>query len=174
MSGTTWHPGCPVSLDDLRLVTLSYWGFDAASHDGQLVVNRDSVTAVVTAFRALYQAHFPIRVMVLVDYYGGDDERSMAGDNSSAFNCRLVPGTTTWAQHAYGRAVDINPRENPEIQNDVIDPPTASAFADRSQSSPAMIHHGDRAWNAFIGVGWKWGGDWTTPKDFMHFSVNGY
>jgi hypothetical protein len=174
MIGTTWHPGCPVPLDDLRLVTLTYWGFNASAHAGQLVVNVDSVTPVVDAFRALYQARYPIRRMRLVDYYGGDDEKSMSADNSSAFNCRLVAGTSTWAQHAYGRAVDINPLENPEIQNGLIDPPIASAWANRAQSNAAMIHHGDAVWWAFIAIGWKWGGDWTSPKDFMHFSANGY
>jgi D-alanyl-D-alanine carboxypeptidase len=173
MVGKSWHPGCPVGLDYLRLVTLSYWGFDAAAHTGQLVVNSDSVTPVVRAFRALYQGRFPIRRMRPVDYYGGDDEQSMAADNTSAFNCRLVPGTTTWSQHAYGRAVDLDPLENPEIQNGQIDPPSASLWANRARSDPAMIRHGDTAWQAFTAVGWKWGGDWTSLKDYMHFSANG-
>ena len=85
-------------------------------HSGQLIVNVDSMTPVVEAFRGLDQSRFPIRQMRLVDFYGGDDESSVAADNSSAFNCRLVPGTSAWSQHAYGRAVDVNPLENPEIQ----------------------------------------------------------
>jgi len=173
MVGKSWHPGCPVGLDDLRLVTVSYWGFDAAAHTGQLVVSSQSVTPVVRAFRALYQARFPIRQMRPVDYYAGDDEESMAADNTSAFNCRLVPGTTTWSQRAYGRAVDLDPLENPEIQNGQIDPPAASLWANRARSDPAMIRHGDPAWQAFTAVGWKWGGDWTSLKDYMHFSANG-
>lgn len=155
------------------MVTLGYWGFDAIAHTGRLVVNADSVAAVVGAFRALYQARFPIRQMGPVDDFGGDDEASMAADNTSAFNCRLVPGTATWSQHAYGRAVDVDPLENPEIQHGQVDPPSAAPWADRTRSVPAMIHHGDAAWLAFAGVGWRWGGDWTTPEDFMHFSANG-
>lgn len=173
MTGRTWRGGCPVALDDLRLVSLTYWGFDSTAHIGQLVVNADSVTPVVEAFRSLYLDRFPIRRMQLVDYYAGDDERSMAADNTSAFNCRLVPGTTTWSQHAYGRAVDIDPLENPEIQNGLIDPPSAWPWAARTGSDPAMIHHGDAAWRAFADVGWTWGGDWGAPKDYMHFSANG-
>lgn len=97
----------------------------------------------------------------------------MLADNTSAFNCRLVPATTTWSQHAYGLAVDINPFENPELSRGTVAPPTAAAWADRSRPSPAMIRHGGAAWNAFNTIGWTWGGDWTSPKDYMHFSANG-
>jgi hypothetical protein len=173
MVGKSWHPGCPVGLDQLRLVNLTYWGFDGAAHTGQLIVNVDSVSPIVDAFRGLFQVRFPIRQMRLVDDYGGDDERSMAADNTSAFNCRLVPGTTTWSQHAYGRAVDIDPLENPEILNGQVDPSTALPWANRSRSDPAMIRAGDAAWQAFRAVGWKWGGDWVSLKDYMHFSANG-
>ena len=82
--------------------------------------------------------------MRLVDDFGGDDERSMLADNTSAFNCRLVPGTSVWAQRAYGLAVDINSFENPEIQDGKADPPAAAAWVDRSRSSPAMISEGGR------------------------------
>jgi poly-gamma-glutamate synthesis protein (capsule biosynthesis protein) len=123
--------------------------------------------------RALFDARFPIRQMRLVDYFGADDEVSMTADNTSAFNCRLVPGTSTWSQHAYGRAVDVDPLENPEINAGNIDSPSAAPWADRNQTRPGMIHHGDAAWRAFVSVGWKWGGDWSSLKDFQHFSANG-
>ena len=87
--------------------------------------------------------------------------------------CRLVPGTNVWAQHAYGLAVDINPFENPEIQGGQVDPTAAAAWADRSRVSPAMIKDGDAAWRAFRAIGWTWGGDWRSLKDYMHFSANG-
>jgi hypothetical protein len=173
MNGVSWHPGCPVGLDQLRLLRLSYWGFDHAVHEGELIVNASAAASMITAFRLLFEALFPIRQMRVVDDYGGDDERSMLADNTSAFNCRLVPGTTVWAQHAYGLAVDINPFENPEIQAGQADPPAAAAWADRSRPSPAMIREGDAAWRAFRFVGWTWGGDWRSLKDYMHFSANG-
>lgn len=174
MEGRSWRPGCPVPLSGLRMLELTYWGFDATAHWGQMVVNSDAVTSVVGAFRSLFEARFPVRQMRLVDYFGGDDERSMAADNTSAFNCRLVPGTSTWSQHAYGRAVDVDPLENPEIRDGQIDPPGAAPFADRSQDRPGMISHGDWAWRAFAAVGWKWGGDWVSLQDYQHFSANGY
>jgi len=173
MTGVSWHQGCPVTLGDLRLLRLSYWGFDHAVHQGELIVNTAAATSMITAFRLLFEARFPIRQMRVVDDFGGDDERSMLADNTSAFNCRLVPGTNVWAQHAYGLAVDINPFENPEIQNSTVDPSAAAAWADRSRSSPAMIRDGDAAWRAFHAIGWTWGGDWRSLKDYMHFSANG-
>lgn len=173
MEGVSWRPGCPVSLDDLRLVSLRYWGFDGQPRWGELVVHSDSVTAIVDAFGSLYEARFPIRQMRLVDDFAGDDEQSMAADNTSAFNCRVVPGTSTWSEHAYGRAVDINPLENPWVRDGQVDPPGAAPWVDRTRSDPGMIRHGDAAWQAFIDVGWKWGGDWNSLKDYQHFSANG-
>ena len=173
MTGVSWHQGCPVTLGDLRLLRLSYWGFDHAVHEGELIENTAAATSMITAFRLLFQARFPIRQMRVVDDFGGDDERSMLADNTSAFNCRLVPGTNVWAQHAYGLAVDINPFENPEIRDGTVDPSAAAAWADRSRSSPAMIRDGDAAWRAFHAIGWTWGGDWRSLKDYMHFSANG-
>jgi len=170
----TWRPGCPVGLDDLRLVSVSYWGFDQAPHTGVLVVHRDAAPAIVSALGRLFGARFPIRRMVLVDRYGADDERSMRADNTSAFNGRKVPGTDTWSQHAYGRAIDINPLENPAIVDGVVDPPQAAPYADRSRRAKGMIHAGDAAVRAFAAVGWKWGGDWHSLQDYQHFSANGY
>ena len=173
MTGVSWHSGCPVSLGQLRLLRLSYWGFDHAVHQGERIVNASAAASLTQAFRQLFAARFPIRQMRVVDDFGGDDERSMLADNTSAFNCRQVPGTSVWAQHAYGLAVDINPFENPEIRDGKADPPAAAAWADRSRSSPAMIRHGDAVWLAFDSIGWTWGGDWSSLKDYQHFSANG-
>jgi hypothetical protein len=173
MTGVSWHPGCPVALSSLRVLRLSYWGLDRAARQGELIANASAAATVTQAFRLLFAARFPIRQMRVVDDFGGDDERSMLADNTSAFNCRLVPGTSVWAQHAYGLAVDINPFENPEIEDGKADPQAAAAWADRSRSSPAMIREGDAAWDAFRAIGWTWGGDWRSPKDYMHFSANG-
>ncbi len=173
MIGVSWHPGCPVGLGRLRLLTLSYWGFDHAVHRGQLIVNESAARALIHAFALLFAARYPIRQMRPVDVFGGSDERSMAADNTSAFNCRRVRGTTAWSEHAYGLAVDINPFENPEVLGGAVDPPAATAWADRSRHSPAMIRHGDRVWRAFISDAWHWGGDWASPKDYQHFSANG-
>ncbi len=173
MTGRSWHAGCPVGFDHLRDVHVSFLNFSRHREVGELIVNRDAVPAVVAAFRWMYEHGALVRQMRLVDYLNGDDERSMRADNTSAFNCRLVPGTTVWSQHSFGRAVDVNPLENPEIQHGVIDPPTARRFADRSQQLVGMIHRGDVVWTAFARVKWTWGGQWHSLKDYQHFSANG-
>jgi hypothetical protein len=169
----SWAPGDPVAISDLRLLTLSFWGFDAAAHTGQLVVNASVAGDVVRAMKALYVARFPIRRMRLVDAYGASDDRSMAADNTSAYNGRKVSGTTSWSMHAYGLAIDIDPLENPEVQNGKVYPPTGARYADRSLHAKGMIHPGDTVIRAFAAIGWKWGGDWHSLKDYQHFSSNG-
>ena len=171
--GKSWHRGCPVGLDALRLVTLAHWGFDGRVHDGRVVVHRDAVGAITRAFRRLFALRFPIRRMEPVDRYGADDDRSMAADNTSAFNCRPMEGTSRWSQHAYGRAIDVNPVENPFLNGTRVSPPRGRAFADRTRRRPGMIHAGDAVVRAFAAVGWSWGGSWTSPKDYQHFSANG-
>ncbi len=173
MTGVSWRPGCPVGVGKLRLLRLSYWGFDHAVHQGQLIVNESAAKALTRVFGLLFAARYPIQQMRVIDVFGGSDERSMLADNTSAFNCRRVRGTTSWSEHAYGLAVDINPFENPEVLGGAVYPPAAAAWAGRSRHSPAMIRHGDAVWRAFISAGWKWGGDWTSPKDYQHFSANG-
>lgn len=173
MNGVSWHPGCPVGMEQLRLLRVSYWGFDHRVHQGELVVNASAAASLSRAFGLLFDARFQIRQMRVVDDFGGDDERSMLADNTSAFSCREVPGTTVWSQHAYGLAVDVNPFENPEVRDGTVDPPAAAAWADRTRSSPAMISHGDAAWLSFSAIGWPWGGDWNSLKDYQHFSANG-
>ena len=173
MIGVSWHPGCPVGLGQLRLLRLSYWGFDHAVHQGQLIVNVSAARPLARAFGLLFAARYPIRQMRAVDVFGGSDKRSMRADNTSAFNCRRIPGTMVWSEHAYGLAVDINPFQNPEVAGGAVDPPAAAAWANRPRRSPAVIRHGDAVWRAFISVGWLWGGDWASPKDYQHFSANG-
>jgi len=174
MIGRSWHAGCPVPLRDLRLIDLTYVGFDGRAHRGRLVVHRWYADGLVRVFRRLYEERFPIRRMRLVDRYGADDDRSMGADNTSAFNCRLRAGSTTeWSQHAYGRAIDVDPVENPFVTATHVSPPAGVAFLDRSQRLPGMIHVHDAVWWAFHAIGWDWGGTWTGTIDYQHFSANG-
>ena len=170
--GRSWHPGCPVSLDNLRYLTLTYRGFDGRSHSGELVVAAGVVGAVTQAFRRMYAAGFPIRQMRLVDDFGANDDASMAADNTSAFNCRLTTSGSGWSQHSYGQAVDVDPLENPYVSAETVLPPAGQAFVDRPEE-PGVIHHGDACVDAFASVGWSWGGGWASFKDYQHFSANG-
>jgi hypothetical protein len=92
--GASWHTGCPTTPNRLRRVRLTYWGFDGEAHAGALVVNVDAVAEVKRIFARLFAGRFPIRRMRTVDAFGGSDDRSMAADNTSAFNCRyaVAPG----------------------------------------------------------------------------------
>lgn len=171
----SWRSGCPVGLEDLRLLRLTYLGFDGERHAGELVVHEDHARAVLGVFRELFDLRFPIERMELVDVYGGDDDRSMAANNTSAFNCRRSTGSAgAWSQHAYGLAIDINPRQNPYVGSaGTIEPPEGEAYADRTRTEPGMIHADDAVVRAFERIGWSWGGDWSSAKDYQHFSANG-
>ena len=114
----SWHPGCPVAPSGLRMVTMTYRGFDHKVHTGQLVVNAQVTSKLILVFRKLFAMRYPIREMVPVDVYHGSDFASIQADNTSAFNCRNATGSSTWSEHAYGLAVDLNPCENPYVAAD--------------------------------------------------------
>ena len=172
MTGSSWHAGCPVGLHDLRLIRLTYWGFDRQAHTGKLVVHRRWADKIANVFGKIYDARFPIRRMRLVDRYGADDKRSMRADNTSAFNCRYRDGVCcTWSQHAYGRAIDINPVENPYVGSWGVSPPNGADFVDRTPIRRGMLARHDRPWWAFHAIGWSWGGSWSWPVDYQHFSA---
>ena len=175
MSGVSWHPGCPVGFAGLRLLTVTHWGFDARVHRGRLVVNRDAAAGILQAMRSLYRQRFPIRRLRLVDAYGADDHRSMAADNTSAFNCRFVAGSDgVWSEHAHGRALDLNPLENPYVtESGYVSPPGGAPYIDRSRRAKGLVHRGGPVVAAFAAVGWEWGGNWPWPQDYQHFSATG-
>ncbi len=174
MTGVSWRPGCPVGLADLRLITLTYRGFDGHDRTGHLIANRDAAATLVAVFRRLYAARFPIRRMEPVDRYGGDDFRSIEADNTSAFNCRPATGSTHWSQHAYGRAIDVNPIENPYVSGGRSSHRASAPYLDRSRHRPGMAYGGGVLVGAFRAAGWGWGGSWTgAVKDYQHFSSTG-
>jgi hypothetical protein len=170
--------GCPVALPDLRHLTVSHVGFDGEPRTGELVVHADVARQVVAVFGRLYDARWPIERMQLVDVHRGDDDRSMAANNTSAYNCRTVAGTSRWSEHAYGRAVDVNPVQNPYVQGSSVAPPAGAEYADVDRSNGAevprgVIRDGDVVVTAFRSIGWGWGGHWTGSKDYQHFSASG-
>ncbi|MDG4663832.1 M15 family metallopeptidase [Mycobacterium sp. 236(2023)] len=171
--GTTWRPGCPAAPEELTRVDLDYWGFDGQTHRGRLVINQDLTDRVIDVFAQLYELRYPIEKMVTVDNYpGADDELSMRDNNTSAFNCRGIPGSDSWSLHAYGRAIDINPKLNPYIpRNGRYEPANAGPWVDRTRTEPGMLHDGDDVVGAFTARGWEWGGHWRTPLDYQHVEI---
>lgn len=172
--GSSWRPGCPVGLDGLRYLRIGYWGFDGRARVGEMVLGAPAVAAARRAFATLYRARFPIRRMRLVDAYGASDFASIEADNTSSFNCRRATGQTGWSEHAYGRAIDVNPIENPYVYPNGTTVHRASRpYLDRSRHRPGMALPGGVLVGAFASVGWGWGGSWVGAEDLQHFSSSG-
>ena len=171
--GETWSAACPVPLSSLRYVTVVFRGFDGKPHRGELVVASSAAAPLVRVFRSLYAVSFPLEEMRLP---GTADLRAKPtgdGNNTAAYVCRAARGQTRFSQHAYGLAIDVNPFVNPEVKRDLVLPELASAYKDRSWQRPGMFLRGGAAVRAFAAIGWRWGGDWHSSKDYMHFSANG-
>jgi hypothetical protein len=174
----TWHPGCPVPISELRLLTLGYWGFDGVVHQGPMVVNAAVASKVVWAFRQLFAARFPIQEMALSTKYDPSANPNTRTNITASFNCRPIvtpngPGTS-FSMHASGLAIDINPLLNPFVGADgTVLNRFSRPYRDRSLEVPGMIHAGDVVVRALAHIGWSWGGDWTSGQDYMHFSSTG-
>jgi hypothetical protein len=170
---STWAPGCPVRSRDLAWLRLTFRGFDGARHTGELLVNRAAAGDLVRVFRALYAARFPIEEMRITTKAEQTLPPTGDGNDTGAFNCRPARGSTTYSQHAYGLAVDVNPFQNPYLKGDLVLPELASAYRDRSWHRPGMILPGGPVVRAFARIGWGWGGSWHSLRDLQHFSANG-
>ncbi|MGI9157928.1 MAG: M15 family metallopeptidase [Marmoricola sp.] len=168
---STWKRGCPVAPSDLAWVRLTFWGFDQRRHTGELLVNQAVSGQLVTVFRKLYDAHYPIEEMRITRRAELDAPPTGDGNNTGAFNCRPVVGQTVFSQHAYGLAIDVDPFQNPYLKRDLVLPELASSYRDRGWTRPGMILPGGLVVRAFASIGWEWGGDWHSLKDLQHFSA---
>jgi len=173
----TWMKNNPVSFEELRYLTVSFWGFDRMVHSGELIVHHDVAEDLIAIFGELFEVHYPIEKMHLIDAYQADDELSMVDNNSSAFCSRMMTGSKNrFSDHSYGRAIDINPFQNPYVRGEVVLPQGSDIYLDREKYHPAMIKEGDPCHRAFRSKGWLWGGDWRAlcdaspdKKDYHHF-----
>jgi hypothetical protein len=173
LARSTWHPGCPVGVADLRYVTVAFWGFDDRPHTGELLVHTEVADDVVGVFERLHAARFPLEEVRVTRADELDLHPTGDGNNTAAFVCRAVRGAGSWSQHAYGLAVDINPFHNPYQRGELVLPELASAYLDRDDVRPGMIVPGDVVTTAFAELGWEWGGTWHSGPDYMHFSRHG-
>jgi len=171
MQGKSYHDNETVSFEDLRLVTVLYYGYDENDHEGEIVVHKDIAEKVLNVFKILYDKKFPIESIKLVDYFEGDDDLSMKANNSSGFNFRVIPGTDRISNHGYGLAIDINPLVNPYVTKKGVFPFEGEAYVDRNQEVKGMIKENDVCYNAFISEGFTWGGAWQNSKDYQHFEI---
>jgi hypothetical protein len=174
-----WHRGCPVWMSQLRVLSYRYYGFDRKTHIGQIVVNEEVASPLAKVFGKLYGMRFPIRDGAFASTYGPHPDRS--GDVTASFECRNAAAspcsssstTHHWSMHAYGEAVDLDPRENPYVGCGMTRDKTALSYLKRSRHRPGMVTPAAR--RAFASIGWGWGGSWFgSTKDYMHFSINGH
>jgi len=168
---STWSKSCPVAVDDLRYLTLGFWGFDGRPHTGEMIVKAEVADDIIEIFRALFEARYPIEEMRITTQAEVDAPPIGDGNNTGAFVCRAAVGSARFSEHAYGLAVDVNPFINPYIKGKVVLPELAADYLDRENVRPGMIVEGDVVVAAFDAAGWGWGGRWSSRKDYQHFSL---
>lgn len=168
--------GCTVPYEDLHYVGIQYIDFNGQAQSGELICNKAVAQDMVEIFYELYQNDYRLERVRLIDEYAGDDTASMADNNTSCFNYRVVDGTTNLSKHAYGLAIDVNPYYNPYVVfgknadgSDYISPPGSEVYADRSQSFAYKIDENDLCYRLFTEHGFTWGGNWNSTKDYQHF-----
>jgi len=170
LKGHSWHKGCPVPLQDLRYLRIPYIGFDYEPHVGEMVVHKEVADEVVDIFHALYTSGYPIHKMKLVSHYKANDWQSIEADNTSAFNCRNATGSKKWSKHSYGKAIDINPIENPYVfRSRKSSHKSSMNYIKRKPNHPAVALKRSKIVQIFKRRGWKWGGEWKGAKDYQHF-----
>lgn len=160
----TWRPGCPVHYSRLSTVEMNHWGFDGRMHRGRIVLASTVTTSALQAFQVGISSKFPIAAMREVSAYGGSDERSMAANNTSAFNCRAITNGKGWSKHSFGRAIDVNPVQNPYIYKGTVSPAAGRAYRNRADVRPGMMVASNPLTRAFTGRGWTW----LSSYDYQH------
>lgn len=175
IEGKSWRKSCPVPIKDLRYIRVKHRNFYRSEKMGEIIVHKDVADEVVEIFRELYNIKYPIRQMRLVSDFRGSDWQSIEADNTSAFNCRKATGSKKWSKHSYGKAIDINPIENPYISRSGHISHRASLIYKKrvhkknTYADKAVLVRGDEAIEIFKKNGWEWGGDWSGVKDYQHF-----
>ena len=163
-----------ISYADLRYVHIIHYDFDGNLAEGELICHNFIAEDLLEIFYDLYVSEYQIEKVTLIENYNGDDTASMADNNTSCFNYRVVDGTKSLSKHALGLAVDINPLYNPYIRYDkkggqTVSPVEGEAYADRTVSFPYKIDPDDLCYRLFAEHGFTWGGNWNSSKDYQHF-----
>ncbi|KRF19992.1 hypothetical protein ASG90_19905 [Nocardioides sp. Soil797] len=169
---STWAPGCPVAADELSWIRLTFRGFDGRRHTGELLVNSSVDKQLVQVFHDLWDDDFPMEQMTITTVAERDAAPTGDGNGTGAFNCRATTGGSSYSQHAYGLAIDLNPFQNPYLKGDLVLPELAGSYLDRGDVRPGMITASGPVVRAFARIGWGWGGAWSSLKDYQHFSAN--
>lgn len=177
ITGKSYTKNNYIQLSDLRYVRIQHYDYNGKIQSGELVVNKKIANNTVKVFYELFQKKYPIQRMKLIDDYMADDETSMKANNTSAFNFRNVSGSSRLSKHAYGLAIDINPKINPYVKGSKVLPSNSKAYTQRDISKCKgkyknnMIHKNDVAYKIFTKYGFQWGGNWNSLKDYQHFEA---
>lgn len=174
MVGVSWHPGCPVPIDDLALLEVLHWDYQARPRRGHLIVSSAVADDLATVFRTIYDQRFQIERIRPMHAYEGRELASLNDNNTAAFDCRAVTGGSSWSEHSYGTAIDVNPRQNPYVKGAVVLPANGRPWIARTPVRRGMIVAGGPVTTAFAAVGWGWGGAYRSLKDYQHFSRSGH
>lgn len=169
MKGNSLPDKALIHVGELRYLTIPYYDFNGLIQTGEMVCNQAIAHDLLLVFSELFQIKYPIHSIKLVDDFDGSDDASMEANNTSCFNYRLVPGTRKLSRHAKGRAIDINPLQNPWISGKKVYPATAGEYVDRTKDFPHKIDHNDACYHIMKAHGFHWGGDWAGSKDYQHF-----
>ena len=174
MLGRSYPADCTVAKSELRYLQVLHYDAEGHVHKGEMVCNRRIADDLLDIFRRLYEAHYPIERMKLIDDYGADDEQSMQANNTSCFCYRAMAGGKRLSKHAQGLAVDINPLYNPYVKTrkdgtSIVQPKTGKPYTDRSRKFRYKIEKGDLCYRLFMEHGFIWGGSWLSLKDYQHF-----
>ncbi len=173
MDGVSYPQNAQIGREELCYLRVLHTGFDEKTYIGELVVNQKIADDVLEIMKELYENHYPIEKMHLIDEYGADDEASMSDNNTSAFNYRTIAGTNRLSKHGQGLAVDINPRYNPCVRTKngitTVEPQNGSTYVDRNADFSYKITEGDLCLQLFLEHGFTWGGSWNSVKDYQHF-----
>lgn len=167
-----WKKECPIAISDLSLLEVRHYNFSNQILNGQLIVLGSLAEDVINIFKELFILKFPIHSIKLINEFDGDDELSMAANNSSCFNFRTILGTDLLSMHSYGAAIDINPLQNPYIiqpPSDNIFPKNGLEFLDRNNIRAGMVEPIVEIFNKYGFT--EWGGNWRTPIDYHHFQI---
>lgn len=179
ISGKTYPEGCGLDLEELRYLRVLHFNFDHQVQVGELIVNTALAEDFLEIFRELFAAEYEIQSMYLADNYWDTDAEttdtvSMLANNTSAFSYRVVETSGNLSNHAAGRAIDINPQQNPYVLPNgdgtyYCEYENALPYVDRGSSLDHMIDHEDLCYQVFAEYGFTWGGDWNYPVDYQHF-----
>ena len=161
--------GARIDFSELRYLRLRYYDYSGQVRKGEMVCNKAIAADLLHIFKELYKARYELASVRLIDDFDGDDARSMAANNTSCFNYRTKTSGASLSAHALGMAVDINPLQNPYVKGEVVEPPEAADFVDRSADFPHKITADDLCCKLFRARGFQWGGAWNSMKDYQHF-----